>query len=98
MRLQLRFEITEGIGDVRTAYPRLNRNENAVLQEIDRRRMERWDAMEARGHYLIVLTLAVEKASTIEELRAVAERTLTQIAERRGEARAAAARRVLFGG
>ena len=52
MRLQLRFEITEGIGDVRTAYPRLNRNENAVLQEIDRRRMERWDAMEARGHYL----------------------------------------------
>lgn len=52
MRLQLRFEITEGIGDVRTAYPRLNRNENAVLQEIDRRRMERWDAMESRGHYL----------------------------------------------
>lgn len=45
-----------------------------------------------------VLTLAVEKASTIEELRAVAERTLAQIAERRGEARAAAARRVLFGG
>ena len=40
----------------------------------------------------------LEKASTIEELRAVAERTLTQIAERRGEARAAAARRVLFGG
>ena len=52
MRLQLRFEITEGIGDVRIAYPRLNRNENAVLQEIDRRRMERWDAMESRGHYL----------------------------------------------
>jgi len=45
-----------------------------------------------------VLTLAVEKASTIEELRAVADRTLTQIAERKGEARAAAARRVLFGG
>lgn len=45
-----------------------------------------------------VLTLAVEKASTIEELRAVADRTLAQIAERRGEARAAAARRVLFGG
>jgi len=45
-----------------------------------------------------VLTLAVEKASTIEELRAVADRTLAQIAERKGEARAAAARRVLFGG
>ncbi len=45
-----------------------------------------------------VLTLAVEKASTIEELRAVADRTLTQIAERKGEARAAAARRALYGG
>ena len=44
-----------------------------------------------------VLTLAVEKASTIEELRAVADRTLAQIAERKGEARAASARRVLYG-
>ena len=52
MRLQLRFEITEGIGDVRTAYPQLNRNENPVLQEIDRMRMRMWDANEAHGHYL----------------------------------------------
>ncbi len=52
MRLQMRFEITEGIGDVRWAYPRLNRNENAVLQEIDRLRMQRWDVNEARGYYL----------------------------------------------
>ena len=44
-----------------------------------------------------VLTLAVEKASTIEELRAVAQRTLTQIGERKGEAAAAAARRTLYG-
>lgn len=44
-----------------------------------------------------VLTLAVEKASTIEELRAVADRTIAQIADRKGEARAAAARRTLFG-
>ncbi len=44
-----------------------------------------------------VLTLAVEKAGTIEELRAVAHRTLTQIAERKGEAVAAAARRTLYG-
>ena len=44
-----------------------------------------------------VLTLAVEKASTIEELRAVAQRTLTQIGERKGDAAAAAARRALYG-
>jgi type IV secretory pathway VirB4 component len=52
MRLQMRFEITEGIGDVRHAYPQLNRNENLVLQVIDRARMRRWDANEAQGHYL----------------------------------------------
>jgi hypothetical protein len=45
-----------------------------------------------------VLTLAVEKAGTSEELQAVAARTLAQIAERHGEARAAAARRTLYGG
>ena len=44
-----------------------------------------------------VLTLGVEKAGTIEELQAVAQRTLAQIAERKGEAVAAAARRVLYG-
>jgi hypothetical protein len=44
-----------------------------------------------------VLTLSVEKAGTIEELRAVADRTIAQIAERKGEARAAAARRALYG-
>ena len=44
-----------------------------------------------------VLTLAVEKAGTIEELQAVAQRTLAKIAERKGEAVAAAARRTLYG-
>ena len=45
-----------------------------------------------------VLTLAVEKASSIEELQAVAQRALTQIADRKGESVAAAARRALYGG
>jgi len=45
-----------------------------------------------------VLTLAVEKAGTIAELQAVAQRTLAQIAERKGEVVAAAARRTLYGG
>jgi hypothetical protein len=44
-----------------------------------------------------VLTLAVEKASTVEELQSVAQRTLEQIRERRGEAAAAAARQTLYG-
>ena len=52
MRLQMRFEITEGIGAARAAYPQLNRNENAVLQEMDRARMERWDRNEGKGYYL----------------------------------------------
>jgi hypothetical protein len=44
-----------------------------------------------------VLTLAVEKAATTEELQAIAQRTLEQIRERKGEAAAAAARRTLDG-
>jgi hypothetical protein len=44
------------------------------------------------------LTLAVEKAGTIEALQAVAQRTLDQIRDRKGEATAAAARRALYGG
>ena len=43
-----------------------------------------------------VLTLAVEKAATTEELQAIAQRTLDQIGERKGEAAAAAARRTLY--
>ena len=44
-----------------------------------------------------VLTLAVERASTIEDLQAVAQRTLDQIRDRRGEATATAARQTLYG-
>jgi hypothetical protein len=45
-----------------------------------------------------VLTLAVEKAGTIEELQDVAHRTIEQIRDRKGEAAAAAAQRALYGG
>jgi len=44
------------------------------------------------------LTLAVEKAGTAEELRAVADKTIEQLRERKGDAAAAAARRTLYGG
>ena len=43
------------------------------------------------------LTLAVDKASTIEELREVAQRVVEQIRERKGEAVAAEARKTLYG-
>ena len=52
MRLQMRFEIAEGVGAARAEYPRLQRNESAVLQEIDRRRMASWDERSAQGYYL----------------------------------------------
>jgi hypothetical protein len=44
------------------------------------------------------LTLAVEKANSIEELRSVADRVLEQIRDRKGQAAAEKARRALFGG
>ena len=44
-----------------------------------------------------VLTLAVEKAGTIEELQAIAQRTINQIHDRNGDAAAATARRALYG-
>ena len=44
-----------------------------------------------------VLTLAVEKASSVEDLQAIAQRTLDQIRDRRGEAAATAARQTLYG-
>ncbi len=43
------------------------------------------------------LTLAVEKAGTIEELRDVANRAIDNIRERKGDAVAADARRTLYG-
>lgn len=44
-----------------------------------------------------VLTLAVEKAGTAQELQAVAQRTIEQIRERKGDAAAVSAQRALFG-
>jgi hypothetical protein len=43
------------------------------------------------------LTLAVEKAGTIEELRDVASRAIEQIRDRKGDAVAAEARKALYG-
>ena len=43
------------------------------------------------------LTLAVDKASTIEELQGVAQRVIDQIRDRKGEAAAIEARKTLYG-
>ncbi len=44
------------------------------------------------------LTLAIDKASTIGELRDVAQRVIEQVRERKGEAAASEARKTLYGG
>ena len=44
-----------------------------------------------------VLTMAVERAATLDELRAVAERTINAVADRKGLAQGRAVRRALFG-
>ncbi|HUY13190.1 MAG TPA: hypothetical protein VMX16_06090 [Terriglobia bacterium] len=52
MRMQMRFEITEGTGDLLTRYNAQQRNPSGVLQAIDRVRAEVWRAREAGGYFL----------------------------------------------
>ena len=52
MRLQARFEITEGVGDLIARYNREQHNSNPVLQTIDRQQSENWQQKNAEGRYL----------------------------------------------
>jgi len=52
LRMQVRFEIVEGLGDLRQRYNREQRSSNAVLQELDRMRFDAWAAKESAGYYL----------------------------------------------
>ena len=52
MRLQARFEISEGVGDLIARYNREQSNPNTVLQAIDREQSETWLRKNADGHYL----------------------------------------------
>ena len=52
MRMQMRFEIAEGTGDLLTCYNAQQRNPSGVLQAIDRVRAEAWRAREASGYFL----------------------------------------------
>jgi len=52
MRLQVRFEISEGTGDLVSRYVRERRNESQVLRDLDRFHVELWRSREAAGFYL----------------------------------------------
>ncbi len=52
MRMQARFEITEGLGDLLENYKQQLRTENPTLLALDRARLEAWIAREKDGFYL----------------------------------------------
>ena len=52
MRMQARFEITEGLGDLLDNYKQQLRSENPTLLALDRARLEAWKAREKEGFYL----------------------------------------------
>jgi type IV secretion system protein TrbE len=52
LRMQVRFEISEGTGDLVSRYVRERRNESQVLRELDRLHAELWRSREAAGFYL----------------------------------------------
>ena len=52
MRMQVRFEITEGLGDLLEDYKRQLRNQNPTLLALDRARLEGWRRKEEEGFYL----------------------------------------------
>lgn len=52
MRLQARFEIGEGVGDLIARYNREQQNSSSVLQTLDRELSEMWFRKNAGGYYL----------------------------------------------
>jgi hypothetical protein len=52
MRMQVRFEIAEGTGDLVSRYVHARRSESSVLGELDRLHVELWQSREAAGFYL----------------------------------------------
>ena len=52
MRLQVRFEITEGTGDLIAHYNKEQQNKSAVLQTLDHERSEAWLKKDTDGYYL----------------------------------------------
>ena len=52
MRMQVRFEVAEGAGDLVNRYKREQRIESPVLQALDRLRVDQWRAKDSTGSYL----------------------------------------------
>jgi hypothetical protein len=52
MRMQVRFEISEGTGALLSGYVRERRSESTVLRELDRHRLDLWRNRETAGFYL----------------------------------------------
>ena len=52
MRMQARFEITEGTGDLITRYNREQKNPSRVLQALDREHLDSWIKKDQDGFYL----------------------------------------------
>ncbi len=52
MRMQVRFEIAEGVGDLLDRYKQELRNENETLLALDRSRLDAWRSREQEGYYL----------------------------------------------
>lgn len=52
MRMQVRFEITEGLGNLLEEYKGQLRNQNPTLLALDRERLEAWRRKEQDGFYL----------------------------------------------
>ena len=52
MRMQVRFEIAEGYGDLVSRYNREQRNESPVLQAVDRVHADLWRSRDSDGLYL----------------------------------------------
>jgi len=52
MRMQARFEITEGTGDLITRYNREQKNASQVLQALDREHLDSWLKKDQDGFYL----------------------------------------------
>src|SRR5947208_15399063 len=51
MRMQVRYEVTDGHGDLAERYVKEQRIENAVLQALDRERLQHWNTRQNEGHY-----------------------------------------------
>jgi type IV secretory pathway VirB4 component len=52
MRVQIRYEVVEDVGDLLNQYTAGQKSEHDEAIELDRVRVERWAAKEAAGHYM----------------------------------------------